>query len=361
MWPRTELLDLLDIKHPIIQAPMAGASTPELVAAVSNAGGLGSYGAAATPPDQLRRVIRQIRDLTDRPFGINLFAPTVEPRELTFEKQKAMSELLATYHNELDAGPVPEPIPITGPFADQFAVLLDEKVPVFSFQFGPPPIEAIREMRAIGTPVLATATTVREAKTLAEAGVDAVIAQGSEAGGHRGTFTLPYERGVIGTLALMPQVADAVSVPVIAAGGIMDARGIVAAFALGASGVQMGTAFLACPENNISDLYRRAVLRCRDEETAITDVFSGRPARAIQNRFMQEMEKHREKLLPFPIQYSISRVLRQASVERSSPDFVSMWAGQGAPLAEERPAGALIEKLARDCAGVAASLQIKKV
>jgi len=229
MWPKTELIDLLKIRHPIIQAPMVGASTPELVAAVSNAGGLGSYGGAATPPAKLRQIIRQIRELTDQPFAVNLFAPAVEAYQLTPEQQAPMSELLTKWHNELDAGPVPEPIPILGPFVDQLTVLLEEKIPVFSFHFGPAPIEAIREIHAIGSIVLATATTVREAKALVEAGVDVIIAQGFEAGGHRGTFAVPYEHGLIGTAALVPQVADAVSVPVVAAGGIMDARGIVAA------------------------------------------------------------------------------------------------------------------------------------
>ncbi|MBD2532063.1 nitronate monooxygenase [Nostoc flagelliforme FACHB-838] len=352
MWPKTELIDLLKITHPIIQAPMVGASTPELVAAVSNAGGLGSYGGAATAPAKLRSIIRQIRELTDKPFGVNLFAPAVEAYQLT-------PELLTKWHNELDAGPVPEPIPILGPFVDQFTVLLEEKVPVFSFHFGPAPIEAIREIHAIGSIVLATATTVGEANALIEAGVDVIIAQGFEAGGHRGTFAVPYEHGLIGTAALVPQIADAVSVPVIAAGGIMDARGIVAAFALGASGVQMGTAFLACPENNIPEVYRQAVLKCKDEDTVITEVFSGKPARAIRNRFIREMENNRDKVLPFSAQMSIGRVLYQTSAQQSNPDFVSMWAGQGAALAEALPAGELIEKMIQEFLAITASLQLK--
>ena len=359
MWPKTELIDLLGSKHPIIQAPMAGASTVELVAAVSNAGGLGSYGGAATSPAQLRQIIRQIRDLTDQPFAVNLFAPAVEVYELTPQQKAPISELLIRWHNELDAGPVPEPIPILGPFADQFSILLEEKIPVFSFHFGPAPIEAIREIHAIGSCVLATATTVHEAETLVEAGVDILIAQGSEAGGHRGTFAVPYEHGMIGTVALVPQVADAVSIPVVAAGGIMDGRGIAAAFALGASGVQMGTAFLACPENNIPEVYRQAILKCKDEDTVITDVFSGRPARAIRNRFIREMENHKDKVLPFPAQMSIGRVLRQVSAQQSNPDFVSMWAGQGAKLTEDRPAGELIEKMIREFKAVTDSLQVK--
>ena len=358
MWPKTKLIDLLKITHPIIQGPMAGASTPELVAAVSNAGGLGSYGGAATPPANLRSIIRQIRELTDRPFGVNLFAPAVEVYQLTPEQQTPMSELFTKWHNELNAGPVPEPIPILGPFGDQFAVLLEEKVPVFSFHFGPAPIEAIREIHEIGSIVLATATTVREAKALVEAGVDVIIAQGFEAGGHRGTFAVPYEHGLIGTAALVPQIADAVSVPVVAAGGIMDARGIVAGFALGASGVQMGTAFLTSSENNIPEVYRQAVLQSKDEDTVITEVFSGKPARAIRNRFIREMENNRDKILPFPAQMAIGRVLYQASAQQSNPDFVSMWAGQGAALAEALSVRDLIEKMVQEFQSITASLQL---
>jgi nitronate monooxygenase len=359
MWSRTKLTQLLGTQHPIIQAPMASASTPELVAAVSDAGGLGSYGAAATPPANLRDVIRRIRALTDRPYAVNLFAPAVERYELTSAQQAAMAELLSAWHRELDAGPVPELIPVVGPFEAQLAVLFEEKVPVFTFHFGPPPLEAIRKMHAIGSRVLATATTVREARILAEAGVDAIIAQGAEAGGHRGTFALPHERGMIGTLALVPQVVDAVALPVIAAGGIMDARGIVAAFALGASGVQMGTAFLACPENNIPAAYKQSLLACKEDDTVVTKVFSGRPARAIRNRYVNEMERHLEKLLPFPAQTSISRTLRQTSARRSNPDFLSMWAGQAASLAREQPAAELMAGLVRDCETLAASLMMK--
>mgnify|MGYP001116860134 CR=1 FL=1 len=359
MWPKTELVDLLGIKHPIIQAPMASASTPELVAAVSNAGGLGSYGGAVTPPAKLRQIIKQIRELTDRPFSVNLFAPAEETCEFSSEQKTLISKQLIKWHNEIDAGPVPEPIPIIGPFVDQFAVLLEEKIPVFSFHFGPAPLEAIHDIHAIGSSVLATATTVREAEILVEAGVDIIIAQGSEAGGHRGTFAVPYEHGKIGIASLVPQVVDAVTVPVVAAGGIMDGRGIVSAFALGASGVMMGTAFLACPENNIPEVYRQAILKSKGEDTVITDVFSGRPARAIRNRFTREMENHRDKMLPFPAQLSIGRVLRQISAQQSNPDFVSMWAGQGVELAKEHPAGELIEKIIQEFKAVTASLQVK--
>ena len=348
MWPNRQLVDLLGIEHPIIQAPMAGASTPELVAAVSNAGGLGSYGAAATPPAQLRQVIERIRALTDRPFAVNLFAPAVEAHSFSAAEQTVIAELLAPWHAEMQAGPVPEPVPIIGPFAEQWQVLLEEMVPVVTFHFGPPPLDAIAQAHLHGVQVMASATTVHEAQVLAQAGVDAVIAQGAEAGGHRATFAGPYQRGLIGTVALVPQVLDAVSIPVIAAGGIMDARGIVAAFALGASGVQMGTAFLACPENNIPTIYKESLLASKDEDSLVTDVFSGKPARALRNRYVDEMEQHRDKLLPFPAQMSIGRALRQASAQRGRKDFVSMWAGQGAPLAQPRPAAELIAEWIRE-------------
>lgn len=356
MWPRRDLLDLLAIEHPIIQAPMASASTPELVAAVSNAGGLGSYGGAATPPDKLRDVVRRIRELTERPFQVNLFAPAVERGTLAPGQQAALAELLAPWHEELAAGPVPEPLASVGPFAEQVAMLIEERIPVFSFHFGPPPDDAIARLHAQGTKVLASATTVREARILTEAGVDAIVAQGAEAGGHRGTFALPWQQGMIGTLALVPQIVDAVRVPVIAAGGIMDARGIAAALALGASGVQMGSAFLACPENSIPAPYKEALLAARDEQTLVTDVFSGRPARALRNRYVEEMETRRDRLLPFPLQASMLRGLRQACVKAGRADFISMWAGQAAGLARARPAGELVAQLVHDYRALAASL-----
>ena len=358
MWPRRDLLDLLGIEHPIIQAPMASASTPELVAAVSNAGGLGCYGAAATPPAKLRQVIDRIRALTDQPFLVNLFAPDVERYRLEPGQQAGMAEALAPWHEELGAGKVPEPVPTIGPFAEQAAVLLEARIPLFSFHFGPPPVEVIERMHALGTKVLASATTVREAKILAEAGVDAVIAQGAEAGGHRGTFALPWQHAMIGTLALVPQIVDAVPVPVIAAGGIMDARGVAAAMALGASGVQMGSAFLACPENSIPAPYKQALLAARDEHTLVTDLYSGRPARAIRTRYVEEMEVRGERPLPFPLQASVLRSLRDACVQGGRPDFISMWAGQGAGLARARPAGELVAQLVRDYEALVASLRV---
>ncbi|MDX1512234.1 MAG: DUF561 domain-containing protein [Gammaproteobacteria bacterium] len=348
IWPDGRVKNLLGVEHPVVQAPMASASTPALVAAVSNAGGLGSFGAAATPPERLRAIVSEIRRLTDRPFNVNLFAPGVEQASASDAQTQRMRDILLPYYDQLGvACPNDVAAPI-GPFDEQFEVLLEERVPVFSFHFGPPPEDAIRRMKAAGSAVMASATNLAEALELEAAGVDIIIAQGSEAGGHRGTYAMPLEQSLIGTTALVPLIADAVEVPVIAAGGVMDGRGIRAVMALGASGVQMGTAFLGCPENEIPDAYRRAVLSARGDMTAITRVFSGRPARAIQNRFMEEMAHQDGFLLPFPLQMAYVGPLRKAGAERSNPDFISMWAGQGVGLARALPAGELLACLVKE-------------
>ncbi len=203
--------------------------------------------------------------------------------------------------------------------------------------------------------MLCSATTVNEAKTLEQAGVDAIIAQGGEAGGHRGTFSVDYERALIGTIALVPQVVDAVSVPVIAAGGVMDARGIVASLALGASGVQMGTAFLGCPEMSVLDAWRASLGSAAAEDTKVTKVVTGRPARAIRNRYIEEVEALNEDLLPYPAQYSVSRDLRKSAAERDDAGFMSMWAGQGVSLIRNQP----VAEFMRDLVASTRELMVK--
>jgi len=344
MWPDRRLLDLLGIEHPIIQAPMAGATNPELVAAVSEAGGLGSFGAAGTPPDRLRATVGAIRQRTNRAFHINLFSAHTEQFDGDARPGPGLSERLAAYHSELGLEPVPEPAPMFGPAEEQFEVLLEEGVPIISFHFGADARLVARAHEA-GVKVLCSATTAAEAKALEDMGVDAIIAQGSEAGGHRGTFSVDYRQALIGTMALVPQVVDAVSVPVIAAGGIMDARGLVASLALGASAVQMGTAFLGCPEAPIGDAWRASLLAAEAEATTVTEAISGKPARGIRNRYIDEIESLDETLLPYPAQYSVSRVLRKAANERANPDFIAMWAGQGVGLIRQRPAGDFVRDL----------------
>jgi nitronate monooxygenase len=278
----------LGLEHAIILAPMAGGiSTPALVAAVSNAGGLGSMGAGYLTPEQITESIAQIRALTTRPFAVNLFAGG--PDGTGARDVARMLELMTPHHTRLGLPAPATPDASLPSFKKQVEVVLEAKVPVFSFTFGIPAPEIVAKMKACGIKLMGTATTVAEARALHAAGVDAIAAQGSEAGAHRGTFLASCEDSLIGTLALVPQIVDAVPLPVIASGGIMDGRGIVAAAALGASGVQMGTAFLACPESGASEAYKAAVLAARDDATLLTRAFSGRMARGIANSFAVDM------------------------------------------------------------------------
>lgn len=344
MWNDKRILDLLGIEHPIIQAPMASATNPEIVAGVSNAGGLGSYGAAGASPENLRDIVKAIRQASDRPFNINLFAAHTEEFDRAARPGARLAAKLAAYHGEFGLGDVPVPGPMFGPFDKQLDVLVEEKVPVISFHFGADPV-AVEKAHAGGAVVLCSATTVSEARTLVDAGVDVVIAQGAEAGGHRGTFAIDYEKALIGTMALVPQIVDAVDVPVIAAGGIMDARGMVAALALGASAVQMGTAFLGCPEMSVLDGWRTSLRAAAAEDTKVTKAISGRPARGLRNRYIEEVEALNEALLPYPAQYSVSRALRKSAAERNDPQFMSMWAGQGVGLMRNQPVAEFMQEL----------------
>ena len=352
----TDLRALLGITHPIIQAPMAGGTTtPELVAAVSHAGALGSVGAAYLTPQQILETAHAIRRRTDRPFNVNLFVGDAEPAD--GRDPAAMLEILSRYHAELGlAAPVP-PAPAADPFAGQLDAVLEARPAVFSFTFGIPPAAALAALKARGILVVGTATTVAEARQLERAGVDAVVAQGAEAGGHRGTFAGPFEAALVGTMALVPQVVDAVAVPVIASGGIMDGRGIVAARALGAAGVQMGTAFLACRESGAPAAHKAAVRAAREDQTEVTRAFSGRPARGVVNEFMRALRGREQAILPFPLQNAATRPLRKAAGERGDARFLSLWAGQGAPMARDLTAAELVGQLVREAEAVAAQLR----
>jgi nitronate monooxygenase len=345
IWPDSRLLDLLGIDHPIIQAPMAGASTPALVEAVSNAGALGGFGATDCTPEELRTVIRDIRRRTHRPFIINLYLERNGAEEPEQGRVAVLRDALAPLYAELAAGAMPDPKPLFQDFEAQIAVVIEERVPVFSAHFGAPPPEIIRALKAAGTRILGTATTVDEARILEAGGVDALIAQGSEAGGHRGTFASPVEQAMIGTLALVPQVVDAVRVPVIAAGGIMDGRGLAAALALGAAGVQMGTAFVACPENDVHPAYRARLLQADARDAVLTAAVSGQPARLLRNRLVEVLEAHADAALPFARQYSLTTALRRTAAVRGDAEFLTMWAGQGVGLARSLPAAELVRRL----------------
>ncbi len=343
----TRVTELLGIEHPIIQAGMAGgATTPPLVAAVSEAGGLGTLGAAYMAPDAIRGAVAEVRSLTDRPFAVNLFVP--EAFDPSLYDPREVNAPLARYREELGIEAPEEISDFAQPFEDQLAVVLEERVPVFSFTFGIPEEAQISAFKEAETVLVGTATTVREGLVLEERGVDAVVGQGSEAGGHRGTFIGDFESALVGTMALVPQLADSLSVPVVAAGGIMDGRGLAAALVLGAEGVQMGTAFLPCPESGIHPKYKEAVLAAESEETILTRAFSGKPARGIRNRFLSEMDG--EEVPEYPVQNAYTKDIRAAAAKEDRIELLSLWAGQAARLGRAVPAAEVVEGTVREAA-----------
>lgn len=349
-----ELRARLGASHPIIQAPMAAANTPELVAAVSNAGGLGMFGAAYLSPQQIAEAIAAIRARTDRPFGINLFAGG-RGASIGVDSTPALS-VLGPLHDEVGLPPPSAPQSPPDAFAAQIDTVIAEGVSIFSCTFGIPDETALATLKRHGVFTIGTATTVVEATMLEAAGVDAIVAQGSEAGAHRGTFAAPFDAAMIGTMALVPQVVDAVRVPVIASGGIMDGRGIVAAEALGASAVQMGTAFLTCPETGVPAAHKSAIRSSRAEQTVVTRVFSGRPARGIENDFVRAWAGHDEAILPFPLQNAATRPLRNVAASRDDARFLSLWSGQAGSLARDLPAGDLVRQLVQEAAELRATI-----
>jgi nitronate monooxygenase len=348
----TAVTELFGITHPVLCAPMARAATPELAAAVSEAGGLGGLGSAVLPADELGRQVAAVRALTGAPFNLNFFVhPTPEIPPGLAERA---GELLAPLYAEDGLGEPPTPsVPPIGFDDERLAAVLEIRPAVVSFHFGLPEPAAVDAIRAAGSRVIATATTVAEAVRLQELGADAVIAQGSEAGGHRGSFLVDGDDGPIGTLALVPQVADAVTVPVIAAGGIADGRGLAAALALGAGAAQIGTALLACPEASVHPAHLEALRAATGEQTRITRAFSGRPARALRNQLSEAIGDH--EVLPFPAQTSLTAPL--AETAREPAQRMPIWLGQAASLAIERPAAEVVESLVEQAAGVLAGLR----
>ena len=344
-WSDRRLLDLFGIDHPILQAPMAGASSPAMAIAVSEAGGLGSIAAAMLTPDGLRSELQIVRQGTGRPCNVNFFthvAPQVDA-----ERDRKWREQLAPYYRELglpaDAGAGG---PARAPFdAATCDVLLEFKPKVASFHFGLPDAALLKRLKAEKILVLSSATTVEEARWLEAHGVDAVIAQGAEAGGHRGMFLVDDIARQAGTMALVPQVVDAVKIPVIAAGGIGDGRGIAAALALGAAGVQMGTAFLLTPEAKTGPLHRAALKQANDNSTTLTNLFTGRPARSIVNRYIREVGPLSPHAPPFPLAAGAAQPLRAAAEAKGSSDFMPLWSGQAPSLCREMPSGELLAAL----------------
>ena len=349
------LCSLLRIDHPLIGAPMAGGpSTPALAAEISRAGGLGFLGCAYATPEQILEAGREVRGRTDRPFGINVFADVPDGAPVD---PGPMLELLRPIHAELGIAP-PEPAALPSRSLDaQIEAIVQSGASAFGVTFGMPSVAQLDRLERAGLVRMGTASTVEEARRLEAAGFEVVVAQGSEAGGHRGTFVGSFERGLVGTMALVPQVVDAVRVPVVAAGGIMDGRGWVAAEALGASGVQLGSAFLASDECGAVPAYKEAVLAATDDGTAVTRAFSGRPARGLVNRFLSAAEEQPGSILPYPLQNALTRPMRTAAARAGRAELLSLWAGQAARLARRGPAAEIVRWLVADAARVRAALQ----
>jgi len=347
----------LGIEVPILLAGMAGGpATPELAAAVSKAGGLGTLGAAYMTPEEIDQAIRQIRSMTDRPFAVNLFVPCPEPKAVLTE---SLQNLLNQIRREVGLKPVSGDLPLhSETFHEQFAVLLDHRVPVISSAFGILPEQQLKLAHEAGAKVVTMVTSIREAILAERSGCDFIVAQGYEAGGHRGTFVLDGRpEGIgIGTLALVPQISDRVRIPVVAAGGIMDGRGLVASLVLGAQGVQLGTRFLTAAESGAHPAYQAALSsasKSEDAPTVITRVFSGRPARGIRNRFVEVMEASPAEPLPFPLQNDVTRDIRKAAANRSDAEYMSLWAGQNVPLIRTgETAAGIIQSIVREAEAI---------
>jgi nitronate monooxygenase len=345
-WPNRRLLDLLKIEHPIVQAPMGGHTSPEMPVAVSGAGGLGSFPCGLLTPAQVREEVGKIRAQTRKPLNLNFYCHTPK-RDPAIES--AWRQRLAAYYEELLVEPPAIPASTLAPFgAEMCDVAVELKPEVVSFHFGLPDKSLVNRLKAAGCKIFSTATTVAEARWLEDHGADAVIAQGIEAGGHRGMFLTAELASQLGTFALVPQVVDAVKVPVIAAGGIADGRGIAAALALGASAVQMGTAYLLCPEASISKPYRAALKSARDKPSVVTNVLTGLPARVFANRLTRELGPLATGVPSFPLPAVALTPLRMEAEFQGSADFSTLYAGQSAALGRELPARELTLKLAAE-------------
>ncbi|HEY7635993.1 MAG TPA: nitronate monooxygenase [Gemmatimonadales bacterium] len=354
-WNRNRLTAKLGIEYPIIQGPLGGLSSQRLTAAVSNFGGLGSFGAHSRTPEEIRAVIQEIRSMTSRPFAMNLWVSMEDDGARTSD-ESAFNRSLAPLSAHLAALGASRPAyrPYSpARFEDQARVLLDSNVPVFSFVFGIPSHEVLEECRAKDIVTIGTATTPDEAAALEQAGVDAVVASGFEAGGHRGSFLRSPQDSLTGTISLVPQVVDRLEVPVIAAGGIADARGIVAALALGAEGVQMGTAFLACEESGASRLHRDALLGPQARHTSLTRGFTGRLGRGIHNRLLEDLDRKETEILPYPLQRAVVRNLATAAEAAGRSDLAPLWAGQSAPLLRFTHVAELLSSLVEELSEIA--------
>jgi nitronate monooxygenase len=346
MWPDRRLLDLFKTEFPIVLAPMAGVMDQELVIAAAQGGALGSLPCAMIPVEKAREQINIVRQRVTAPLNLNFFCHT--PVAADPAREAGWKARLTPYYKELGLDPeAPVALANRAPFDEAMCALVEEMKPeVVSFHFGLPDSTLLKRVKAAGSIVISSATTVKEAIWLEENGADVIIAQGAEAGGHRGMFLTENITQQPGTFALVPQVADAVKVPVIAAGGIADGRGIAAAFALGASGVQIGTAYLRCPESKVIAPARAALAQAHDDSTVITNVMTGRPARGVANRVMREVGPISPDAPAFPHAATSLGPLKVAAEKLGKVDFTNLWAGQAVRMGREMPATELTRALA---------------
>ena len=349
----TEVCRLLTIEYPIIQAGMAGGpTTVELVVEVSNAGGLGTLGAAYMAPDALRQAIEEIQSKTSKPFGVNIFAAPVND---DFKRLAEVQKALSPFRSELDIKEIQSSYQSPDWSEEQFAICVEKRVPIISTAFGCLSADQMKVAEEQQIKIVVMVTTVEEALQAEASGAHAVVAQGSEAGGHRSTFSLEnHPLGAqIGTMALVPQIVDAIRIPVIAAGGITDGRGLVASLALGAQGVQIGTRFVGSKESGAHTAYKQSIFNSNEESTVVTKSFSGRPARGIKNRFIKEFEQIGIEPLPFPSQNTITKDLRAAAAKAHNPEFMSLWAGQSTrSLTKEVGAAEIVETIIEEAKAI---------
>lgn len=349
MWNKTKLTALLGIQYPIVQGPFGGGlSSVALTSSVSNSGGLGSYGGQPFSAKEIIETAAAIRKNSNKPFNLNLWVNDRDARLSEFDNEdyKKLTGLFKPYFDELDLR-IPERPQDLGPkFEDQIEAIYEAKPAVFSFVYGIPPENTLEKCRATGIKTIGTATTVDEAIAIEKAGIDAVVITGFEAGGHRVSFLRSAEDSLTGIFSLIPQVADNVKIPIIAAGGIADARGIKAALTLGADGVQMGTAFLATAESNASQDHKDKLFASDAKYTTLTKVFTGRLSRGLRNRLTEELKNYENLIAPYPLQSKFMSYLKAyPATSYSNPDFKSYWAGQSASLLKYRNVKALFEAL----------------
>ncbi len=348
MWYQTKASKLLGIDYPILQGPFGGnLSSVELVATASNAGGLGGYGAYTMSPEEILKVDKQIKAVTNKPYNINLWVSDTDAIDGTVsdEQFRKAQQLFKPYFDEAGIALPEKPKPFQSRFENQVEIILHQKPPVFSFMFGIPSSEILEQCRRLGIVTVGAATTLDEAIALESAGVDLIIASGFEAGGHRPSFLASAETSTIGTFVLVQLIKEKVKTPVIAAGGIANGKGVAAALTLGADAAQIGTAFLATDESNATAIHRQMLFSDKARYTTLSRAFTGRLGRGITSRIAKELFKDQQDFLPFPLQTQCMSHLRTAAIEQQKWDMILFWGGQIAPVLKHTKAGDLIKSL----------------